>query len=271
MTNVLYISYDGLTDPLGQSQVLPYLVGLTQTGNYHFTVLSCEKPQRLAAQGEQMKQQLKGANIDWQPLLFHSKPPFVAKWWDLRQLHRTAARLHRQHHFSLIHCRSYVAAMVGEGLKQRFGVPWLFDMRGFWVDERVEGGMWNLRNPFYKLAYWYYKRRETQLIGSANGIISLTETGKQEVQTWKSYQQHPVPLSVISCSTDFEFFTVPAEAQRQAARKTFSIEPDALTITYLGSIGTWYLLDEMLGFFAVLKQSYPAARFLFITQEPAKS
>ena len=30
MHKVLYITYDGLTDALGQSQVLPYLVGLAE-------------------------------------------------------------------------------------------------------------------------------------------------------------------------------------------------------------------------------------------------
>ncbi len=30
--HILYISYDGMTDPLGQSQVLPYLKGLAKKG-----------------------------------------------------------------------------------------------------------------------------------------------------------------------------------------------------------------------------------------------
>jgi hypothetical protein len=31
-----------MTDPLGQSQVIPYLTGLSKYG-YDFTILSCEK------------------------------------------------------------------------------------------------------------------------------------------------------------------------------------------------------------------------------------
>lgn len=45
---VLYVSYDGLTDPLGQSQILPYLVGLTKKG-FAFTVVSFEKRSVLKA------------------------------------------------------------------------------------------------------------------------------------------------------------------------------------------------------------------------------
>ncbi len=48
MKEILYLSYDGMTDPLGQSQVLPYICGLAKHG-YTFTLISCEKPQRFAA------------------------------------------------------------------------------------------------------------------------------------------------------------------------------------------------------------------------------
>ena len=47
MKQILYITYDGLTDPLGQSQVLPYIVALSAAG-YKFTIVSFEKKQRLA-------------------------------------------------------------------------------------------------------------------------------------------------------------------------------------------------------------------------------
>ena len=40
---VLYISYDGLLDPLGQSQVVPYVRELARRG-VALTVISFEKP-----------------------------------------------------------------------------------------------------------------------------------------------------------------------------------------------------------------------------------
>ena len=35
----LYLSYDGLTDPLGQSQVLPYIMGLGDKG-FRFAIIT---------------------------------------------------------------------------------------------------------------------------------------------------------------------------------------------------------------------------------------
>ena len=46
MKRALYITYDGLLDPLGQSQVQPYLCWLGQAG-VRIWVLSFEKPDRL--------------------------------------------------------------------------------------------------------------------------------------------------------------------------------------------------------------------------------
>lgn len=42
MTQALYITYTGLLDPLGQSQVLQYVLGLAP--KHKMTVLSFEKP-----------------------------------------------------------------------------------------------------------------------------------------------------------------------------------------------------------------------------------
>ena len=42
--NVLYISYDGMTDTLGQSQVLSYLIPLSKKGVI-IHIISFEKPE----------------------------------------------------------------------------------------------------------------------------------------------------------------------------------------------------------------------------------
>lgn len=263
---VLFITYDGMTDPLGQSQVLPYLEGLARRG-YAVTLLSTEKPARLAAHRATIETIVAAAGIRWEFITFTSRPPIVAKVYDQYRLRRAALRLHAAQPFDLVHCRSYVAAGIGLVLRQQFGVKFLFDMRGFWVDERVEGGIWDVRQPFYRALYRHYKRREAAFIAQADGIVSLTEAGAAEIRTWSAYRQ--APIVIIPCSADFDTFRPNSPAQRSQVRARLGLAPESLVVSYLGSLGTWYLLPEMLRQFAIIKQRYPGARMLFITQDPA--
>ncbi|GAB3288159.1 glycosyltransferase family 4 protein [Hymenobacter tenuis] len=254
-----------MTDPLGQSQVLPYLVGLSKAG-YNVTLLSTEKKERFSQHKKTIGEITEQAGIRWEHIFFTRKPPVLAKFYDRYQLRQKALALHKEVRFDMTHCRSYVSAEVGLLLKQKFGVKFLFDMRGFWVDERVEGGMWNMQSPIYRRAYRTYKRKEAEFIAAADGIISLTENGKGEMQTWASYSG--TPITVIPCSADFSVFPLLTKHDRQIARQKLGYGAEELVISYLGSIGAWYLLDEMLAQFAVIKQIYPGAKMLFITQEP---
>src|SRR5438046_2084059 len=146
MKNVLYISYNGMTDPFGQSQVLPYLVALSNYG-YKFTILSFEKKESYKKDKKIVEDILNKAGITWVPLFYTKKPPLLSKIYDRWQIRRMAFKLQKKFKFHMVHCRSYVAAEIGLIMKKRYGVKFLFDMRGFWADEKVDCGQWDLKNP----------------------------------------------------------------------------------------------------------------------------
>lgn len=256
-----------MTDTLGQSQVLPYLIGIQQQTHYQhrITLISCEKTERFASHEAHIRQLTEQHHIHWQPLSFSTRPPVLAKYYDRYRMYRLARQLHRSTPFEWAHCRSYVAAMVGKKLKATCGIKMLFDMRGFWVDERVEGGLWKLDKPFYRIAYKHYKQVEGQLIAAADHIVVLTEKARSEIQTWAAWQHTPAPISVIPCAADFEHFTIASAQQRVEARQQLGIEPHALVLTYLGSIGTWYLTDSLLDFFVQVQQQFQHAVLLIIS------
>ncbi|MDP9230922.1 MAG: glycosyltransferase [Bacteroidota bacterium] len=267
---ILYISYDGLTDPLGQSQVLPYLQQLAEHG-YCFTILSFEKKDRLKKEVHIIKDILKVSGIGWVPLTFTSRPPILSKMYDRFRMKQTAVSLYKKEKFDLIHCRSYVAAETGLLLKKKFGTPFLFDMRGFWADEKVDNGQWDLNKFFYRLLYKYYKQKEKELLSGADGIISLTEASKNHLLQKKIYRD--LSIKVIPCCADLEHFNYLniSLARLEEVKKELKIPHGAKVITYLGSIGGWYMVKEMFLFLKMVQKQYPDHIMLFLTKDdPAK-
>ena len=135
-------------------------------------------------------------------------------------------------------------------------------MRGFYADERVDGKLWNKNTfPFNKI-YNYFKKKETAFLQHADCTISLTENGKKEIESWKLPNQSPI--KVIPCCTDENLFQTKNISDK---REELGIKKDDFILSYVGSIGTWYMLDEMLDFFKVLNEKKPNAKFLFITKD----
>jgi glycosyltransferase involved in cell wall biosynthesis len=263
LQKVLYITYDGLTDPLGQSQVLPYIIGLEKHG-YQFVILSFEKEERFKKHSSNIYELLHGKNIKWVPLKFTSKPPLLSKFYDAIKMKVKAVKLHKVEKFDMVHCRSYIAADTGLMLKKRFGLKFFFDMRGFWADEKKDGGSWNMNNPFFRGVYQYYKKREAEYLQNADYIISLTKAGKREMSQWAVFNKK-IPLQVIPCCADMELFSITDNYQKEASKQRLGIASTQLVISYLGSVGTWYMLDEMLLLFREVKNTYPTSVFLFVT------
>jgi glycosyltransferase involved in cell wall biosynthesis len=141
-------------------------------------------------------------------------------------------------------------------------------MRGFWADERVEGGLWNMKNPIYFIIYHYFKKKEKQFLSNADYIISLTYKAKDEIEGFK-LSRRPEQIEIIPCCADLQHFSEENINKdfREEFKKSHGITDDDFIISYLGALGTWYLLKEMMLFFKCLLEVKPNAKFLFITTE----
>jgi glycosyltransferase involved in cell wall biosynthesis len=264
---VIFISYDGMTDVLGQSQVIPYLSGLTKYG-YSFTILSCDKPAKYTAQAQYVKDLLKELPIEWVSLPYHKHPPVLSSLYDLLRLKQTAVKLQKQYQFDMVHTRPGLASIVGLYLKKKYKVKFLDDIRGFWPDERVDGGIWNVKNPVFRIIYNFFKRHERESLELADYTVCLTYAAQKEMHTWAIPGQ-PIPIEVIPCSVDLDLFN--PDTIDTSLRSTFAqelkITEDDFIISYLGSIGGWYLTDSMMKFCKELGDRIKNAKFLFISPD----
>lgn len=262
---ILYISYDGMTDQLGQSQVIPYLKNLSKKGNFNFVLLSCEKKENFKKNKKIIDKSIEGHSIEWKPILYHKTPPVFSTIFDFFLLQYHAILLHKRYNFSMSHCRSYLSSLIGLKLKEKFGIPFIFDMRGFWADERVDGKMWNLKNPLYLMIFRYFKKKEKEFILKSSAIVSLTKAGKREMLLW-DVKVDPEKIKVIPCCADLTHFSsLSIDNELIIKIKTENnIKENDFVLTYLGAIGSWYMLPEMLTFFYLLHQRVENSKFLFI-------
>lgn len=281
---ILYLSYDGLTDPLGQSQILPYLCRLSLLG-YRYTVISFEKSNRFIALRQKIQNLCDEHYIEWVPLEYTKNPPVFSTLYDIHKLRRKAEELHQSRNFQIVHCRSYITSLIGLRFKKRFGLPFIFDMRGFWADERVDGKIWNLKNPIYKSIYIYFKKKERKFLEYADAIISLTDAGKKEIENW--FNENPIfggsenyynydraiavlkKITVIPCSTDLSHFDTDriSSNKRKWLSAVYGIDPDLEYLGYVGSLGTWYMEREMLRLYYHLWKQNPSLRFLILSHD----
>lgn len=267
--HILYLSYDGLTDPLGSSQVLPYIMALEERG-YRYTLISFEKAERFAEGETRIRESLAGKNIRWIPLPYHKNPPVLSTLLDVRALNREVNRLRKTDPFLLVHCRSYITSLTGLMLKKKYGIPFLFDMRAFYPDERADAGLWPKNHPLYGRVYRYFKQKEKEFLRAADHTVVLTHAGAELMRAGKlTGEPFTGKLSVIPCCADmrhFDFSQI-SEPQKKALRAELGIAPGTFVLGYSGSVGTWYMLPEMLGFFAALHRQRPDSLFLFLTRD----
>ncbi len=274
--HVLFVSYDGMTDSLGQSQVLPYIREISKKG-FKYTLISFEKEERYQKFHSNIQKTCDASNINWHPIKYASSVPILSTIWNIYRLKKKVFKLHRQSSFDLFHSRSHVPSIVAQMLQKQKNVPYIFDMRGFWADERVDGGVWNLSNPIFKMVFAFFKRKEIEFIQEADAIVSLTENGKNEILSWQHLASTPVTLrnktlniEVIPCCVDVDLFNPKSVdlSNQISIRAKLNIKENDFILGYVGSIGTWYMLPEMLDFFKIMQTKIPTSKFLFISNEP---
>jgi glycosyltransferase involved in cell wall biosynthesis len=260
----LFISYDGLLDPLGGSQILPYIESISaHPRNVH--IISFEKKKRLHDGKNHLHKMLSARGINWTPISFTYGLGLVGKIWDLMRMYFFGFLVAISEKPKIIHARGHSAAQVGLFLKRCLGLKLIFDFRGLWVDERVDKGGWDLTKPFHRLQYRHFKRIEQKLLHHADQIVVLTESVVDEVVRLGA--QSADKITVIPCCADFDHFLLADEAARVAARYKSGNARDAFVLGYLGSVGGMYMPNRFFRFFELAVAAIPNVQALALTPD----
>jgi glycosyltransferase involved in cell wall biosynthesis len=260
---VLFISYNGMLDPLGQSQVIPYLRELSDECGVEFTLLSFERDAAFtpagAARCESLAAHLLSHKIVWHRLRYHHRPSLPATAYDISAGARYAKNLVRARRIEMVHARSHVPAAMALALKREFGTKMIFDVRGLLAEEYADAGHWRAGGFKYRLT----KRMERRFFAAAGGVVTLTEAIWEIVKGWEGLRGRSVAHETIPCCADLARFRFDPAA-RARVRGGLGLE-GSFVVVYSGSLGGWYLNEEMADFFAAHAAERRDAHALWLT------
>lgn len=251
MSGVLYISYDGMLEPLGQSQVLAYLRRLVSDRPIH--LISFEKSCDWANEVERdrLALDIAASGIVWHPLRYHKRPTALVTAWDIACGIGLGLWLVLRYRLHIVHARSYVPSVMALAIKRITGVRYLFDMRGFWADEKLDGG-WSSDGFLYSVA----KGFERRFLLEADHVVSLTHVAVPIMQSFHYLKERMPNFTVIpTCADLLRFKYIPRECDNSS-----------LVIGYVGTAGNWYLFDETAACFAALLKMRPNTKFLIVNR-----
>lgn len=258
MRHIIYISVDGILEPLGESQVRRILEGLSADGRQRFTLFTLEKSNNLedVTRVRACKKALAEKNIEWHYYPYQSDFQGIAK--NLVILTQAIGELVERDPCSLVHARSYLAGTVADMIWLAYQTPYVFDFRGYWIDERIEEKRW-FTNPISIASARIVERR---LFQNASGIVSLANPAADDIRNGRFGDMHGKPIVVIPTCVDDSIFSM---AHRSTARPAHL--KGKTIIAYVGSLNASYMIDESLHWVAHLLESDPKMFFLGLTSQ----
>jgi len=246
---VVYASYDGALDPLGASQVLPYLEGLSRRG-VGLRLVTFEKPERSSVRSDHLavQERLAAAGIAWRPLPYHRRPRVPATLLDVMAGMRAIAAEASSGPADIVHCRGDVAMAMARWSRLPRSTRLLYDVRALFSEERVESGSWR-RGSLLDRAV---KKVESGNLWRADGIVVLTEGGREALVR---VRPELPPHRIIPTCVDLDRFRPRPPGQ--------AVE---YGLVYSGSLGGSYMTREMVAFARASLAPVPG-RPLFLTPQ----
>lgn len=252
MKACLYLTRNGLLEPLGQSQVFAYLRGLA--GDYSITLITYEKAEDWAdcAAVRRARVACEALGITWLPQRFRRKPRVVAPVLDMVKMACLLRSVVKNRDIRLIHARSYIPAAVALLANRLAGVPFIFDMRALWPEELITAG--RLRRG--SLLHQSITAMERACLNSSATVVCLTEAAVEHLKAIYPEALAGQRLVVIPTCADLQRFT-PAE-----------MPPQRSVYSCIGTVlSGWFRVDWLCGWIEAVANMNPEARFEILTRE----
>src|SRR5262245_6657452 len=142
--SIVYVSAEGILSPLGYSQVFRIVEGLARRGA-RYAIVSLEREADLP-RAAALEAQLEAAGVRWFRATYDESGSARAAARNIATMSRLALQAAAMTRAQLVHARAYHGALVALSVRATARVPFLFDARSYWIDERLDDARW-FSNP----------------------------------------------------------------------------------------------------------------------------
>lgn len=251
----LYLTRNGLLEPLGQSQVFSYLRGLAK--DHAITLITYEKPEDWADNTRMIeaRQECERLGICWMPQKFRMRPRLIMPALSMLRMSWLVWREVRSGRVDIIHARSYIPAAVALAVNRLTSVPFIFDMRALWPEELITAK--RLRRG--SLLHRAIVAVERMCLHNAAVVVSLTHAATAHLKHEYAKELNGQRIAVIPTCADLDRFTPAAH------------RPSGPSMH--GCIGTilsgWFRTDWLAAWLSYAAIADPDALFDIVTRDDA--
>ena len=243
MLNIVYISFNSVKEPLVKSQVLSYLTGLNKLG-YSFILLTAEN--NLSEDSiARINQKMQALGITWHPII-------KGKLGVIGQIIAAVKRvkyLIKHQKIDLVHARSYFSGIVALMLHKQIALSYIYDIRGFWVDEKV----YKNRLKEGSLVYKVLKYLDQKIYKHAAAIVSLTRKAANIINRLDYWDTSTKPFIQV----------IPTCVNENNFKPQLKKE---INFVYLGSVGQGYMGDVIFKTFSLILKNFDGVKITLISR-----
>lgn len=240
-------------EPLGQSQVLPYLKGLSK--EYSITLITFEKMHDYDNKHllTQLEDQCEQNGIKWIAKKYPDTSRFYTVVTNFLIMFYLTFREISKNEIKILHSRSYLPTFVGCIVSLFLKVEIIFDMRALWPEELILSGRIKRKSVSHRVLTWM----ERLCLKKSSVIVSLTNAGVVYLRSKYKRELKNKPAVVIPTCVDLEKFVM--------------IPGSNLSSTVHGCVGTilsgWFLTDWLSKWFSVVSEQDRAVQFEIISRD----
>jgi glycosyltransferase involved in cell wall biosynthesis len=196
------------------------------------TLISFEKPERWRRTDltAALAARLDAGGVRWRPLPYHRRPRAAATALDVIAGSRAISAEAFRTLPELVHCRGDMAMLMARLASLPSRTRLLYDVRGFFADERAETGSWRPRGFVDRVV----RRIETANLHRADGVVTLTSLALAELRRRRPGLGR--------------YRVIPTCADLSLYKPRLVGEKPEFGLVYSGSLGTWYMASEMVAF-----------------------